>query len=73
MRTHFAVIKHKTWVTSGGVFYFAQTICSLCLKSKESCIQKSFVGRNMFVFGLKLSCFCLVFGYFWSEVMYVTL
>lgn len=53
-RTHHAVIKHGRVSGKWRGIYFAQTICRLCVffKSKESCIQKGFVGRSTFILGL---------------------
>lgn len=53
---------------SGGVFILHKLFAvSVYLKSKESCIQKGFVGRNTFILGPMTSVLSLGF-YLWSEV-----
>lgn len=54
-------------MASGRVFILHKLFAVfLYLKSKESCIQKGFVGRNTFTLGLTTSVLLLGF-YFWSE------
>lgn len=62
MSTHRAMIKHGSVSGKWRGIYFAQTVAvSVYLKSKESCIQKGFVERNTFIFGLAISV--LLFGF----------
>ena len=49
-------------MASGGVFILHKLFAvSVYLKSKESCIQKGFVGRNTLILGLTISV--LLFGF----------
>lgn len=57
------MIKHGSMSGKWRGIYFAQIICGLgvFLKSKESCIQKGFVGRSTFILGLMM--LVLVLGF----------
>lgn len=61
--THCGMMKHGSkheWQVAGYLFC-TNCLQTLYLKSKESCIQKGFVGRSTFILGLMMLVLLLSF------------